>query len=151
MRCCAGLCALVVLLAGPSAAAARQAASPIGRLKVVTGTAVIVRGGATLPAVAGSEVFESDVLRTGPDGRLSAMLKDESRVSLGANSELALARFAYAPSEGQLALGLRLARGVLSYVSGVIAKLAPEAVRLQTPTSIIGVRGTHLLIRAEAP
>ena len=79
------------------------------------------------------------------------MLKDESRVSLGPNTELALTRFAFAPSDAHLGLGLRLARGVLSYVSGLIAKLAPEAFRLQTPTSIIGVRGTHVLVRAEAP
>ena len=150
MRYHACLCALV-LVAWPCGLLAQPPAPSAGRLKAVTGTAFVVRGGATVPAVAGIELFESDVLRTGQDGRLSAMLKDESRVSLGANSELALTRFAYTPSDGQLGLGLRLARGVLSYVSGMIAKLAPEAVRLQTPTSIIGVRGTHMLVRAEAP
>ena len=96
-------------------------------------------------------MFEADVLRTGADGRLSVMLKDESRLALGPMSELALTRFAYAPGDQQLGLGVRLARGVLSYVSGLIAKLAPESVRLQTPTSIIGVRGTHVLVKAEAP
>jgi hypothetical protein len=148
MRCCAYLCALVLLA---PALAAGQAAPAAGRIKVATGTASIVRGGQTGAAVPGAAIVEGDILRTGPDGRLSAMLKDESRVSLGPNSELTLTRFAYAPSDAQLGLGLRLARGVLSYVSGLIAKLAPEAVRLQTPTSIIGVRGTHVLIRAEAP
>jgi hypothetical protein len=104
-----------------------------------------------VPATVGAEVYEADVLRTGADGRLSVMLRDESRLSLGASSELALTRFAYAPQDQQLGLGVRLARGVLSYVSGLIAKLAPDTVRLQTPTSIIGVRGTHVLVRAEAP
>lgn len=73
MRCCACLCALV-LLASPSGALALQPAPPAGRLEVVTGTAFVVRGGATVAAAAGAEVFESDVLRTGPDGRLSLML-----------------------------------------------------------------------------
>ncbi len=148
MRCCASLCALVLLT---PALATGQTPLAAGRIKVATGTVLVVRGGQAGAAVPGAEIIEGDTLRTGVDGRLSAMLKDESRVSLGPNSEVTLTRFAYAPSDAQLGLGLRLARGVLSYVSGLIAKLAPEAVRLQTPTSIIGVRGTHVLVRAEAP
>lgn len=141
---------LVALLLAPWAATA-QTPAIAGRVKVVAGTASIVRGGQALQATVGVEVYEADVLRTGADGRLSVMLRDESRLSLGAGSELALTRFAYAPQDQQLGLGVRLARGVLSYVSGLIAKLAPENVRLQTPTSIIGVRGTHVLVKAEAP
>lgn len=144
-------CALLLLTLIPGFAAAQGAAAAAGRVKVASGAATIVRGGQSLPAVPGAEVFESDLLRTGADGRLSVMLKDESRVALGPSSELALTRFAYAPNDAQLGLGLRLARGVLSYVSGLIAKLAPEAVKLETPTSIIGVRGTHLLLRAGQP
>ena len=40
---------------------------------------------------------------------------------------------------------------MLSYVSGLVAKLAPAAVSIQTPTAIIGVRGTHALVRAGVP
>ena len=135
----------------PSPAAAQPSPPRAGRVKIVAGAASLVRGGQVLPATPGAEVFESDVLRTGPDGRLSVMFADDSRVSLGPDSELALTRFAYAPADAQLGLGLRLARGALSYVSGLIAKLSPDAVRLQTPTSIIGVRGTHVLVKADAP
>jgi hypothetical protein len=53
----------------------------------------------------------------------------------------------YAPSDGQLALALKFIRGVAVYVSGRIAKLAPDAVRLETPAAILGVRGTTLAIR----
>jgi hypothetical protein len=38
----------------------------------------------------------------------------------------------------------------LHYISGVIAKLKPEAVTVKTPSAIIGVRGTHFLVKAEA-
>jgi hypothetical protein len=150
MRRAVGLCVLALLLGAPPAPAQAPPAAA-GRVKVATGSASIVRAGQTLAAAPGVEVFEADVLRTGADGRLSVMLKDESRLALGPMSELALTRFAYAPGDQQLGLGVRLARGVLSYVSGLIAKLAPESVRLQTPTSIIGVRGTHVLVKAEAP
>lgn len=147
-----GALAFAVLTAVTGLATA-QPVSPTraGRVKVATGAAAIVRGEATLTVTAGIEVFESDVLRTGPDGRLAVMLADESRLSLGPNSELALSRFVYAPQAQQLGLAVRLARGMCSYVSGLIARLAPESVRLQTPTSVIGVRGTHVLIKADLP
>jgi hypothetical protein len=44
-----------------------------------------------------------------------------------------------------------MARGALSYISGRIAALMPEAVKLETPSSVIGVRGTHALVKVDAP
>jgi hypothetical protein len=128
-----------------------QAPVPAGRVKVSSGAASVIRNGQAVPAPVGTEVFESDIVRTGADGRLAVMLRDETRVALGPNSEVALTTFAYAPSESTLGVTLRVARGVLSYVSGLVAKLAPESVRIQTPTGIIGVRGTHVLIRVGLP
>ena len=45
--------------------------------------------------------------------------------------------------------GLKFVRGVTTYVSGRIAKLSPDAVRLETPAAIVGVRGTTLAIRVD--
>ena len=75
-------------------------------------------------------------------------LNDDTRLSLGPDSELKLDRFSYVPADGQLALAVKLIRGVAAYVSGRIAKLAPDAIRIETPTAILGVRGTTLAIRA---
>ena len=51
----------------------------------------------------------------------------------------------------RLGVTLSLVRGVISYVSGLVAKLAPSAVTIQTPTAIIGVRGTHAQVRVGTP
>lgn len=40
----------------------------------------------------------------------------------------------------------RLARGTMVYLSGVIAKTKPEAVRFETKTAVCGIRGTYLAI-----
>jgi hypothetical protein len=133
------LAATLVLAAVPAAA---QQPAPAGRIKVVSGSAFVVRGAAVLPAEVGQEVFEADRVRTGSDGRLGITLKDDTRFSLGPASEVHLSRFAYAPSQGRLALALNVVRGVAAYVSGRIAKLAPDAVRLEAPGAIVGVRGT---------
>jgi hypothetical protein len=144
--------AVVMLCLWLGAVPSLDAQSPgAGRIKAVVGTASIVRQGQATPAVVGLPVLEADVLRTASDGQLAVMLRDESRLSIGPNSELTLSAFSYAPSEGRLALALRLARGMLSYVSGRIAALMPEAVKLETPGSVIGVRGTHALVKVDAP
>lgn len=96
-------------------------------------------------------MFQGDTLRTAADGRLGLTLKDGTRLSLGGGTELRLDTFDYAPAEGRLGLVLRLVRGVTAYISGHIAQLAPGAVKIETPTSVIGIRGTHLLIGADEP
>jgi hypothetical protein len=134
-------------LVTPPHAVAQDQSSSIGRVKIVAGQVTILRGGQATSATVGAVLFAADVLRTGADGRVGATLKDDTRLSLGANTEVALAEFAYAPGAGQLSLVVRIAHGLLSYISGHIAKLAPSAVRLETPTSVIGVRGTHALLQ----
>ena len=140
------VCTLVCAVATPVIAQERPVA---GRIKVSTGSAFVVRDGAQTPAQVGQIVFEADGLRTGSDGKVGVTLNDDTRLSLGPNSELKLERFTYAPAESGFGLVLRFVRGVSTYVSGRIAKLAPDSVRLETPAAIIGVRGTTLAISVQ--
>ena len=137
------LCAFVAAVAPAQA----QQPATAGRIKVVGGAAFIVRGTQQLPAQVGHVVLASDTLRTGTDGTLGVTLRDDTRVSLGPDSELRVERFLFDPGGGQLALALRFVRGISAYVSGRIARLSPDAIRLETPAAIVGVRGTTLLIR----
>jgi hypothetical protein len=140
---------LAVVLAVGAASTAEAQEQPIaGRVKVASGDAYILRAGSQIPAKVGEPVFQADSLRTGTDGRLGVTMKDDTRVSLGPSSEVRLEQFAYAPTEGRLGFAMRVVRGLAAYVSGRIAKLAPDAVRLETPASIVGVRGTSLALRA---
>ena len=133
----------LVLLAAPAFA---QQSSPAGRIKVVSGSAFIVRSGGTIRAEVGQTVFESDSLRTGEDGRIGVTLDDDTRLSLGPSSEVRLNSFSYAPAQGSVGLAMSFLRGIAVYVSGQIAKLAPDSIRLETPSAIVGVRGTTLAL-----
>jgi hypothetical protein len=113
-----------------------SAASSIGLVKVAEGSATVQRG---------------DILRTGADGRMGVVLRDDSRLSLGPDSEIQIAHFAFAPAQGRLALVAKIARGIIAFVSGSIAKLSPDAVRIETPVAILGVRGTQFLAKVETP
>jgi hypothetical protein len=143
----ASIVATFVLTAADAAA---QAGAVIGHVKIAGGGAFVLRGGASIPAAPGVALYETDGLKTGPDGRLGATLTDDTRVSLGPDSEARLSSFRYAPAEGALAFVFNLIRGAAVYASGQIAKLSPDAVRLETPSAIVGVRGTTIgLVTAE--
>ena len=145
-RCPAVVLTLMLAAATP---ALGQQPSAAGRIKIVSGPAFIVRGSGLIPAQAGQVVFEADGLRTGVDGHLGITLKDDTRVSLGPSSEVRVDHFVYAPASGSLGLVLKIVRGAVAYVSGQIAKLSPDSVRLETPAAIVGVRGTSLAIRVD--
>jgi hypothetical protein len=143
-----GVLALLCAAASPAMA---QEPSAAGRIKVVNGSAVILRGTDTIPAKAGELVYAADGIRTGDAGSVGITLKDDTRLSLGPNSEVRLERYVYAPGSGGLGMVLKFVRGMAAYVSGRIARLAPDSIRLETPAAIVGVRGTSLAIRVEEP
>lgn len=146
LRCSVAVLTLTLVSAVPVQA---QQPSAAGRVKTASGAAFIVRGGAVMPAQPGQVVFQSDALRTGADGTIGVTLKDDTRLALGPASEVRVERFAYAPGTADLGMVLKFVRGVTAYVSGRLAKLAPNSIRLETPSAIVGVRGTSLVIRVQ--
>jgi hypothetical protein len=146
LRRSAGVLTLMLATTTPVVA---QQPSPAGHVKVASGSAFIVRQNTTIPARPGAPVFASDALRTGVDGTVGVTLKDDTRLSLGPSSEVRLERYVYAPGEGGFGMVLKFVRGVTAYVSGRMAKLAPDAIRLETPGAIVGVRGTTVAVSIE--
>jgi len=147
LRTVGGFLTLVVLTTTPVYA---QQPAAAGHVKVVTGSAFIVRQNATLPARPGDAVYAIDTLKTDADGTLGVTLMDDTRLSLGPSSEVRLERYVFAPAEGGLGMVLNFVRGVAAYVSGRMAKLAPDSIRLETPAAIVGVRGTTVAIKVGA-
>jgi hypothetical protein len=140
-----GIPAAILMTATPVLAQS----GPAGRIKIATGSAFIVRGDTTIAARPGEPIFASDALRTGPDGSVGVTLKDDTRLSLGPGSEVRVERYVYAPERGALGMVLNFVRGAAAYVSGRMAKLAPDAIRLETPAAIVGVRGTTVAVNVE--
>lgn len=139
---------LVALLVAPAGA---RAADPhaVATVKAVSGAAWVVRQGQRLPAQLGQYLGEADVLQTGADGSLAVILRDDSVLTLGPDTQIAIERFVFEPAERRLGLVLRMARGLATYISGKIAKLAPGLVQFETPVASVGVRGTYLAARVD--
>ena len=76
---------------------------------------------------------------------------DNSLLSAGPNSVLAIDRFAFDSTTHQGAFESSLKQGTLAVVSGKLAKQSPEAMKVKTPAAVLGVRGTEFLVRTGAP
>ena len=139
-------CLALLLLTGMHASAQTPAVPVIGYVKTASGESFVVNGSDRAAAAIGMPLPEGTHLKTGANGSMGVLLKDNTSLSIGPNSELALRDFLYQPGQDNLHLGLSVLQGTLYYISGVIAKLRPQAVNITTPSGIIGVRGTQFLV-----
>ncbi len=121
----------------------------IGYVKTVTGDATVSDGGKAVKAQVGTPIKMGSNLKTGPKSSLGVTFKDNTVMSFGPDTELTVDEYLYAPGKGDLKFGASMTKGSLNVVSGVIAKLRPDAVALKTPTGTIGVRGTNFAVRVE--
>ncbi len=125
--------------------------APVGYVKKVVGEAWVATAGQRIKAQPGTAVLLGSRLQTSAGASMGITFKDSTLMSFGPDTELTVDEYLYAPAQDQLALSTRLIKGTLNYLSGVIAKLKPEAVTVKTPTGIIGVRGTQFVARVDEP
>lgn len=124
-------------------------AAEIGRVKAVSGQANVQRGPASQAAKPGVVLDVSDVLVTGPDGRIGVTFIDNSRFAVGPNSRVALSRFEFDDTTHKGAFVTTVDRGSLAIVSGQIAKENKDAMKVKTPTSLLAARGTRFVVEVQ--
>jgi len=135
--------ALIALLAIAPALAWGQAA---GRVLLAVGEVSALRGPATVPLALNSLIFPGDTIRLGPNSNAQIRLTDESIVGLRERSVFRIDEYQYAQGEGKSVFSL-LAGGMRT-VTGQIGRLASQRgnYAVRTPTSTIGIRGTHYTV-----
>ena len=138
---------LILLFAAILATVVNAADESSASLRKANGDVVIERAGNIVKAEEGTPVYSKDTVKTGADGSVGIVFKDNSRISLGPNSRLELKNFVFKPSKGQFSMVNKLTKGTASLVSGKMTKLSPESVVLETPSSTIGIRGTTFNIK----
>lgn len=118
--------------------------SRAGYLSRTAGPVTILRQGAETPAVVNGEVFVSDTIRTGADGRAEVTFSDGSVLTVGPDSEVAVSFFAPEASESVALLDL---------ISGIARMTVNKATawgrfEVRTTTAVASVRGTEYLVEA---
>jgi hypothetical protein len=131
------------------AATALPGWAQVGQIKVLKGDVQVERNGQSLPARIGLPLEAADVVRTGADGSVGITMTDNTLLSAGPNSVLALERFEFDPTTSAGRFDARLQRGTLAVVSGRIAKQSPQAMTVRTPAAVLGVRGTEFVVSAD--
>jgi hypothetical protein len=126
-------------------------ADDVGQVKVTKGVVHVERDGARMPAVVGMPIRQSDKLLTGADGTVGVTFADNSLLSVGPNSALAVDRFSFNASTHEGQFDASLQRGTLAVISGKMVKQSPDAMRIRTPASILGVRGTEFVVKVADP
>jgi len=124
-------------------------AAEIGQIKNTTGQVFLLRNNQQQPAKPGDTVEEADTIITGANGSFGMTLIDSTRLSAGPNSRIELKQFRFNPTTQEGESLTELHRGTLAIVSGQIAKRSPDAMKVQTPTTILGVRGTRFAVKVE--
>jgi hypothetical protein len=124
-------------------------ASDVGSVKNIEGQAWIIRGGEQISGKTGARLMVSDIMKTGVDGAMGIILRDDTIISMGPSSQMVLSEFVFQPEQKHLGMLTKFLKGTFTYISGVMAKLDPESVKIETPEGMVAIRGTHFLIKVE--
>ena len=129
-----------------AAPAAAQQADAIGHVQSAQGSVVVQRGATTTSIATGGALYRGDIVRTGKPGSVGIVLLDDTTVSMGSESTLSLTDHTFEPKERKFSLVMKMIKGTFVYVSGILAKLAPDSIQLSIPNASLAVRGTKLLV-----
>ena len=123
----------------------------VASIKTVRGASSIIRDKVPVEAKNGTRVLRGDFLKTGSDGSMAIVFRDDTLLSLGPNSEVAITEFLFSPADGKLSFITKILRGTVACMTGIIGKLSPESIRFETPVANIGIRGTRFTVMVENP
>jgi hypothetical protein len=123
--------------------------SQVAQIKTVAGQAEIVRSGARIVARVGDLLYERDTIETGPDGSIGITFIDNTVMSSGPDSQIVLEDYKFNSSNFKGSMLADFNRGTVSMISGDIARSSPGAMKVKTPTAILGVRGTRFVIEVK--
>ncbi|WP_413700875.1 FecR domain-containing protein [Psychromonas sp. KJ10-10] len=121
----------------------------IGSIKVIQGDVIIAKGDSQQKAKLHDKIYEGDIVETKDTGNIALLFVDGTQFSIGPNSHMIINRYLFSPKQKRYAFDVMLNSGSAIYTSGRLSKLAPEAVKIQTPQAVIGVRGTKFLVEVD--
>ena len=134
---------------GPATATAapeRQA----GFVKSVRGDVKLLSAAAAARnAVPGDALASVDRIVTGPDSSAAVVLRDDTTLVVGPSSRLDLKQFHFDATTHEGGLLVSLLRGSMRMITGLIGKTNPDAVRVETQTATIGIRGTDFIVQTD--
>lgn len=106
-----------------------------GKVAALRGKSVIERGKEQITPAISSDILASDIIKTGPDGKIKLKFVDGSVLTLGENSKLVVKEFLYTKGKGGKST-FNLLQGKMHSIVG------KTKFEVHTPTAIAAARGT---------
>ena len=122
-----------------------------GVVKTARGAASVERAGGPVPLAPGARINAGDRIVTGKDGYLGLTMRDDTLLTLGPASLLVIDAYGFDARTHDGNFVGSLTRGVLSVVTGLIARRSPSSFVVKTRISTMGVRGTEFIVEAREP
>ena len=120
----------------------------IGKVTTAEGTFTIQRGDQTIELGAGDFIYLDDVINAGGTS-VGIAFADQTTMSVDPNSTMVIDDFVYDPENPTVgSMNANVLEGNFSFVSGQIAKVGADAMKVTTPVLTIGVRGTQVAGKA---
>ncbi|MEH2473583.1 VCBS repeat-containing protein [Nitrobacteraceae bacterium AZCC 2161] len=123
---------------------ATAAATVIGRVTKLTGSATAIRNGVSIQLNMGDNVQKGDVVQAGADSSLGLTFIDGTVFGLSANARMVLNEMVYDPNGSSNSSLLSLVQGTITFVAGETAKHGD--MKVDTPVATMGIRGTAVLV-----
>jgi hypothetical protein len=123
-----------------------QAQTVAGVVKKKVGAVEILRDGKPFAVAIGTRLQAGDVIKTSQGSGVGLMLKDETRMSLGANSQASLEKFSFDANTYAGSMLVNVNKGTFAMVSGLVAKNNPTAVQVRTPTAVATISGNSFAV-----
>lgn len=142
------LCTAVLVLAFVSPAAA-QSTKTIGTAVTVAGTVTVARGADKTAVKGGDPILEHDVLETGADGKISVTFSDKTSFAIGPSSQIAVDTYFFDPKTLKGNMLAEIKKGTMMVRTGQLTKQTPGSVRIKTPRTVLGVRGTTFVVSVD--
>jgi hypothetical protein len=124
------------------------AANPVGSVATLEGSASVTHNNATSALQVSDAIFKGDTLQTGVDGTLGITFDDETTFTLKPNSRIDVDDYVYQEGGAHNAAVFKILSGTVAFVAAEVAHTGD--MKIDTPTSSLGIRGTTGLIEIPA-
>lgn len=142
-----GLIAVVALAVAALLAAPSGAQDYLGILTAAQGNVAIVRAaqpGQATPAKVRDQLFEGDIVQTDVGAKAKILLRDDTLLTVGEETELEITQALFEPAAGRRSTTVKILHGVARAVVLPLENPHPESkFSFDTPTAVIGVRGSE--------
>ena len=126
------------------------AQTPAGVVKSLKGEAKIHSHNGSLASMKiGDKIYEKDTIKTSKGALVGVVFEDNTLVSIGSQSEFSIDEYLFEPSKKNTKFKTNLKKGSIACMTGLIAKMNPDAMKIEAKSASMGIRGTYFIVDIE--